>query len=194
MVCKVLWSHSLNTYLFQVAVNTHSCSYIWVLNRDWRSQKISRFMLDLIPSKGGNSFETHFWVGHSYCWGIFLLTDIIRRIEFRLRNTLVAFLKLCHIGLMQSAPMDGAVSFTKKYWWPHLAKPLYMDKLHDRLKDPKILRNFITFALRLTTSRLLVKLTSTFQRQFYEKDCQNLFTCLRCYTDQIKHAYTNGLV
>jgi hypothetical protein len=74
--------------------------------------------------KGGYSFETHCWAGHSHCWGMFLLTDVNGRMESSFGNPSVACLKLWSRGLMPFASNGWLVLAgpLKKFQWWHLAK------------------------------------------------------------------------
>jgi hypothetical protein len=81
---------------------------------------ISRYRLDLVPSKGGYSIDHHFWAGHSDCWVMPSLTDVNWRMHPMLWRMLVAQLKLCNRGYMPCIWWMALSSTLKKYWLQHL--------------------------------------------------------------------------
>jgi hypothetical protein len=119
----MLWKHLPSDFIqySHVAISTQNCKYIWVKLCDWRSRKIPRQELNLVPSKIGYSFESHFWADHSNCWGMPSLTDVNRIMKWTLENSLVAHLKLWNrslmhffLSLMHSAFIDDTVSSLKE--------------------------------------------------------------------------------
>jgi hypothetical protein len=89
----MLWMLSLRNY--HIVVLACGNKYPWFqlprkCNLWIEITKIPSYELNLVPSQGSYSFETHFWASHSDCWGMFSLTDVKRRMESMLGNALVS--------------------------------------------------------------------------------------------------------